>query len=45
MKTNNSVLPLSDVHEIVCLLDEVIAAPSGHLEEKQMLMDKPINFS
>ena len=45
MRTNDSVLPLSDVSEIVCLLYEVIAAPGSHLEEKQMLMDKPISFS
>lgn len=32
-------LPLSDVRQMVCLLGEVIAAPGGHSEKKQMLMD------
>jgi hypothetical protein len=32
-------LPLSDVRKIVSLLGDVIAAPGGHSEKKQMLMD------
>lgn len=36
---DNDSLPVSDVREIVRLLGEVIAAPGGHSEKKQMLMD------